>query len=261
MAGLSHSKACNQDFNQEHNPRMGVVFLQWGVLFLWQEDKMAIKGLIFDFDGLIVDSETPKYMAWQEIFQSYDSELPLSEWKVVLGTLSTFDPAVYLAEKIGKTVGPFDQPKRAMELILQEPPRPGIAETLRAARQRGIKLAIGSSAPISWVHPLLHHLDLFNCFDLVICRDHVDHIKPHPEVYLRCIADLGIDKEEAIVFEDSPNGILAANAAGIFSVAIPNYLTAQLDLSQAGMVLERIDQIPLDELLGKAERIINSEFS
>ena len=218
---------------------------------------MTILGLIFDFDGLILDTETPEFDVWQEIFLSYGTHLPLNEWQAAVGTsLAAFDPVVYLSKKLGITLDHSlihaDHKKRSLERIYLQPPQPGIPETLEQARKLGLKLGIASSSPINWVHPLLQHLELFGYFDCIICQDHVRKIKPDPELFLRCCAELGITREETVIFEDSPNGILAANAAGIFCVAIPNTLTRQLDIGHADLQLNRIDEISLEELLHKA---------
>jgi HAD superfamily hydrolase (TIGR01509 family) len=215
---------------------------------------MAIRGLIFDFDGLILDTETPEFEVWQEVFQVYGQNLPLSEWQAALGaSFAAFDPVNYLSAKLNLTLDHSaihaDHLKRSLERIYLKPAQPGIAETLQLARGQGLKLGIASSSPLRWVEPLLRHLNLFETFDQIICRDHVTKIKPDPELYLRCTAELGLTGAEVMIFEDSPNGIRAANAAGIFCVAIPNTLTRQLDISHADLILEQINAIPFEDLL------------
>jgi HAD superfamily hydrolase (TIGR01509 family) len=214
---------------------------------------MAIKGLIFDFDGLILDTETPEYDDWQDIFQSYGAILTLDEWKACLGIPHGFDPVGNLTQKTGLILDSESMLKehhqRTLDRIHCQPPRPGIPETLAKARELGLKLGVASSSSVRWVFPLLKRLGIFDQFDVVLCRDHVEKIKPDPELFLTCAAKLGVAPSEAIVFEDSPTGISAANAAGIFCVAVPNLLTGQLDIDHANLRLERIDQIPLEELL------------
>jgi len=220
---------------------------------------MPIKGLIFDFDGLILDTETPEFEVWQEIYQIYQTHLPLNEWQAALGaSMAAFDPIDYLAEKTGQVLDHdailTDHRRRSLDLIHRQPPQPGIRQTLDLARKKGLKLGVASSSPKRWVHPLLEHLEMIGDFDKIICRDHVSKVKPDPELFLRCQQELGLEKSELIIFEDSPNGIRAANNAGIFCVAIPNTLTRQLDTSHADLVLSRIDEIPLDDLMKKASQ-------
>lgn len=214
---------------------------------------MSIKGLIFDFDGLILDTETPDYQVWQEIYESYGASLPLDEWQATLGTsIAEFDPVAYLSKKIGQSLerGPIWAKHDALfeERMPLQPVQPGVPEILEQARRMGLRIGIASSSPLTWVHSNLGHLGLTHYFEKIICRDHVEHIKPDPELFLRCAQELDLATTEAIVFEDSPNGIRAANRAGIFCIAVPNTLTRQLDVSHANLVLDRIDQIPLEKL-------------
>ncbi len=215
---------------------------------------MPIRGLLFDFDGLILDTETPEFEVWQEVFQVYGQSLPLSEWQAALGaSFAAFDPVNFLSAKINLPLDHAgihaDHRKRSLEKIYLKPAQPGIAETLRLARQNGLKLGVASSSPLNWVEPLLRHLDLLAYFDKILCRDHVTKIKPDPELYLRCTSELGLTPAEVMVFEDSPNGIRAANAAGIYCVAIPNSLTRQLNINHANLILDQIDAIPFADLL------------
>ncbi len=220
---------------------------------------MTIKALIFDFDGLILDTETPEFDVWQEIYQSYGASLPLLEWQAALGaSIDAFDPVIFLSEKTGLVLDReaiySNHRERSHERIRQQPARPGITVTLERARALGLRLGVASSSPIHWVHSHLEYLGLKDHFEKIICRDHVKNVKPDPELFLRCARELGIQPGEAIVFEDSPNGIRAANAAGIFCVAVLNPITRQLDTSHANLVLERIDDVPLEELCQRAEK-------
>lgn len=218
---------------------------------------MTIKGLIFDFDGLILDTETPEFYVWQEIFQSYGTSLPLHEWQAALGaSIDAFDPVKYLSQETGLVLDReaiySNHRQRSHQLIRQQPARPGIPATLERARDLGLRLGVASSSPIHWVHSHLEYLGLKDYFEKIICRDHVQNVKPDPELFLRCAQELSLQTSEAIIFEDSPNGIRAANAAGIFCVAVLNPITRQLDTSHANLVLEQIDEIPLEELCRRA---------
>jgi HAD superfamily hydrolase (TIGR01509 family) len=218
---------------------------------------MSIKGLIFDFDGLILDTETPDYQVWQEIYQSYGASLPLEEWQATLGTsIAEFDPVAFLSKKIGQGLDRdmiWDRHDHLFEARMPlQPAQPGIPEILEQAHKLGLHIGIASSSPESWVHSNLEHLGLKHHFEKIICRDHVKKIKPDPELFLRCAQELGLSIDEAIIFEDSPNGILAANRAGIYCVAVPNLLTRQLNVSHANLVLDQIDQVPLEKLCQKA---------
>jgi putative hydrolase of the HAD superfamily len=132
---------------------------------------------------------------------------------------------------------------------------PGVVEYLQDAKQLGLKLAIASSSPHSWVDTHAQRLGIFDFFDKVICSDEVGvaRTKPHPDLFLLALEQLQVRASEAIVFEDSPNGVRAARAAGIFVVAVPNSVTSQLSIENANLTLRSLADLPLRELLNKVQ--------
>jgi putative hydrolase of the HAD superfamily len=88
-------------------------------------------------------------------------------------------------------------------------------------------------------------------FEIILTSDNVSQIKPHPELYLKAVEALGLKPSEAIAFEDSPNGIKAAKAAGLFCVAVLNPITRQLDTDHADLVIDSLAEISLDKLIEK----------
>ncbi len=218
---------------------------------------MTIKGLVFDFDGLILDTETPEYNVLQEIFKSYGTTLPLSRWNAALGaSLEAFDPMEYLEVKINQPLDRLALRKlwrfRSNILIQQQEPLPGVVKTIHRARELGLKLAIASSSPRDWVVSHLSHLTLLDLFENVLTAEDVLNIKPAPDLYLKSVQSLGLYPSEAMAFEDSPNGIKAATAAGLFCVAVPNPVSRQLDVDHADLVIESLASVTLDELIEKA---------
>ncbi len=218
---------------------------------------MTIRGLVFDFDGLILDTETPEYLVLQEIFKTYGTTLPLAEWNSALGaSLDAFDPLAYLALKVNK---PLDQPAllklwrvRSNILVQQQGPLPGVVKTIQRAQELGLKMAIASSSPRDWVISHLVHLKLLDPFEKILTAEDVLNIKPAPDLYLKSVQALGLVPSEAMAFEDSPNGIQAARAAGLFCVAIPNPVSRLLNLDHADLVIESLASVTLDELIEKA---------
>jgi len=218
-----------------------------------------IKALIFDFDGLILDTETSEFRIWQSIYREYGQEMLPETWGQVVGGygLSNFDGAVHLAELVGDGVDVRELGARFRSesdaLILQQPVLPGVVDYLDDARRLGLRLAVASSSPHTWVDTHLARLGLVDRFDVIICRDDVPpgRTKPHPDLFLKALDALDVKADEAIVFEDSPNGINAARAAGIFVVRIPNPITALLKTDGANLTLASLAQIPLDEMLSK----------
>jgi HAD superfamily hydrolase (TIGR01509 family) len=216
----------------------------------------TIKGLIFDFDGLILDTETPTYLAWQKTFETYGVDLPITVWGECIGGASdSFDAIAYLQDHLTKNLdreATYHQYEAYLEELMDnEKARPGVNIILKQARDLGVKVSIASSSPKSWVEGHLKKMDLFSEFPIIITSDDSPRVKPEPDLFLMAAERLEIELHEGIVFEDSPNGILAANRAGILCVAVPNSITALLDLSAADLILPRLDSYGLTELFNK----------
>jgi HAD superfamily hydrolase (TIGR01509 family) len=224
---------------------------------------MKIKALLFDFDGLILDTETTEFLVWQKIYREHGQEMLPETWGQVIGGygISNFDGAVHLAELVGNGLNPRELHLRYRSesdaLILQQPVLPGVVDYLDDAHRLGLRLAVASSSPHSWVDTHLARLGLAGRFDVIICSDDVPpgRTKPHPDLFQKALDALGIKADQAIVFEDSPNGVTAAQAAGLFVVAIPNPITALLKTDSANLTLDSLAQISLQDLLKDLERL------
>lgn len=198
-----------------------------------------LQALIFDFDGLILDTETPEVLVWQAIYRVHGFELPTDEWSKIVGGygLSNFDAAIHLAELSTGKLEPADLRQRyrreADAIIHAQPLQPGVMELLEAARRAGLKIAIGSSSPHAWVDTHVKRLGIYDYFDDIVCSDDVapGRTKPNPDIYLKALERLAVEDASAVVFEDSPNGVLAARRANIFVVAVPNPLTEKMGVS------------------------------
>ena len=220
-----------------------------------------IKALLFDFDGLILDTETPDYEVWCSIYREHGFELPREEWGKIIGGLglSTFDAAAHLSvlsQGQLDAVSLRDRHRSESHAItLAQSVLPGVMEYLQEARRLGLKLAIASSSPHSWVDTHAKRLGIFDYFDKVVCSDDVgiDRTKPHPDLFLLALNQLEVRRNEAIVFEDSPNGVRAARSAGIYVVAVPNTVTSQLSIEKANLVLSSLADLPLHELLNTVQ--------
>jgi HAD superfamily hydrolase (TIGR01509 family) len=210
------------------------------------------RALIFDFDGLIVDSESPGFQAWSEVYAMHGCSLPFDKYSACIGTIGGFDLHGYLEEQSGRSFDRVDLEQacntRWLELMTTQPVLPGIAACVLSAKNRGLKLAIASSSTRKWVTRNLQKFGLFNAFDAICTSDDVTAVKPDPALYLLALERLGVRAEEAIAFEDSPNGILAAKRAGIFCVAVPNPLTKDLPLELADRRLHSLEEFDLDNV-------------
>lgn len=216
-----------------------------------------IRALIFDFDGLIIDTELPDYESWQEIYRSYGYELPLETWGQIVGGTgaSDFDPHTHLEKLCGKKLDREEiwigRRKQYLDTISTQPLLPGVLDYLDEAERIGLKLGVSSSSPENWVRGHLARLGLYQRFQAIKTADDVTRTKPHPELYLKTLEALSVKSDEAIVFEDSPNGVLASKAAGVFTVAVPNKVTAKLPMQGADLRLDSLEDLRLSELLKK----------
>jgi HAD superfamily hydrolase (TIGR01509 family) len=214
-----------------------------------------IRGLIFDFDGTILDTEMPAFRAWQEIYEEHNCSLPLVEWaKALGGSGMEFDPCAHLESLIGRELDRdalrARRQVRKLELMAAEAVLPGVLEYIDAARRMGMRLAVASSSSRSWVEEHLDRFGLLRFFECLSCADDVEWVKPDPALYLRTLDRLGLRADEAIVVEDSPNGVTAAKAAGIYCVVVPNALTRDLPIDHADRRLESLLDVPLASLIG-----------
>jgi HAD superfamily hydrolase (TIGR01509 family) len=211
----------------------------------------VIRALLFDFDGLLIDTEGPSYRAWVEVYERHGHELPLQVWSAAIGTVDGFDPVRHL-HGLGVTLDEHAQEarrQRDLDLCDLEELRPGVAELLGEAERRGLQTAIVSSSPEDWIERHLARRDLLDRFDVVSAANgDRERAKPRPTLYLEALELLGVGAGEAVAFEDSPNGVAAARAAGIFCVAVPNEVTGALDLSAADLVVPSLADVDLDAL-------------
>ena len=213
-----------------------------------------IRALVFDFDGLILETETPAYETWADIYREHGHELPLDRWFDYIGREGGFfDAADHLAALVGEG---FDREAararrdaRKTELIAALDVMVGVREYVRDAKRLGLRLAVASSSSRAWVLGHLERLGIGAEWDAVRTREDVARTKPAPDLYLAAVRALGVAPHEAVAFEDSVNGIAAAKAAGLLCVAVPNALTAAMDLSRADLRLGSLAETPLERLL------------
>jgi HAD superfamily hydrolase (TIGR01509 family) len=216
-----------------------------------------IKALIFDFDGLILDTESPEFQAWQEVFTAHGHELRSDLWADLIGRPRTyFDMYAYFKELNGPLTDVDalrkDRRARVVQLVLEQPILPGVRNYLSEARGMGLKIGLASSSGGDYVRGHLRRLELFDYFHVTKCFEDTQLHKPDPEPYLAVLDEMAVLPSEAMAFEDSPNGVAAARAAGIFCVAVPNPITECLSLAHADHCLKSLAHESLRELLSRA---------
>ena len=224
-----------------------------------------IRAIVFDFDGLILDTELPVYRSWLEVYEAHGEELPFERWVQIVGTTATgFHPQHHLEERLGRPLAKEVLDRRIdrrTELVLANEVLPGVVEHLDAARERGLKLGVASSSTGEWVRGHLLRLGILDRFQCVRCRDDVAEPKPEPDLYVAVLDCLGVAPKEAVAIEDSPNGVLAAKRAGMRCVAVPNSITQGLDLTHADVRLGSLAEVTPAGLLARLERLERRDAS
>jgi len=215
---------------------------------------MSMELLIFDFDGLIIDTETADFETWKEMFAEFGCDLPLGVWAHCIGAApNVFDPCAYLEQVLGRPVERDDirarRGQRFYDRVVRQPVLPGVSRYLEDAAGLGLRCSVASSASRSWVAGHLERLNLLDRFCCIKCSDEIPMAKPHPDLFLAVLEETGVPASRAVVLEDSPNGIAAAAAAGIFCVAVPNPVTQSLGLGRANLLVNSLAEMPLVELV------------
>lgn len=203
---------------------------------------VSLDALLFDFDGLILDTESSEYHSVGLIFSEHGLVLDRSEWQRIIGTADHPHWSEMLEQALGRPLEDRDavvvrHRERHRVTVAAETVRPGVADLLDAAAAEGVPAAVVSSSSASWVVDHLDRLGLRDRFAGVITRDDLDgdltRTKPAPDLYLLAAERLAVAPDHCVVLEDSPNGVAAAVAAGMTVVAVPGPMTVGLDFAAA----------------------------
>jgi beta-phosphoglucomutase-like phosphatase (HAD superfamily) len=213
---------------------------------------LPVRALIFDFDGLLVDTESAALLAWEETLAGTGVPVPRDVWVAAIGGQGA-DLAMleFLAGQFGANRAAALREAwwlRHLDIVHATPPRAGVAGYLAEAVRLGLGLAVASSAGADWVGGHLRRLGWHETFTVVATGDR-HRPKPAPDTYLGALAGLGVPAAQAVAFEDSPAGVAAAKAAGLRCVAVPNPVTAALTFPGADLVLSSMDGRALADLL------------
>lgn len=197
----------------------------------------VLEAVVFDFDGLIVDSETPIYRATAAALAGLGHQLTIEGWATVVGhgeedSFRALQSAVGAPiDRAAYEVAYADQDRSWRETV---PALPGVVGLLTALSAAGIPCGVASSSSSTWVEGHLERLGLAHLVAAVATADRVGgRSKPAPDTYLLACADLGARPARSVALEDSAPGIAAARAAGLAVVAVPSEITRHTDLSAA----------------------------
>lgn len=209
--------------------------------------------LVFDFDGLILDTEWCEYHSVAAVFDEHGLELVLEEWQTIVGTADHPHWSEMLEVALGRPLLDRDEVVERRRdhhhlLIREEVVLPGVEALLEQAEAAGVALAVASSSPRDWVEGHLDRLGLLSRFAAVRTRDDVHRAKPDPALYLAATEAVGADPGRSVALEDSRHGVTSAKAAGLACVAVPNRITAGLDLSHADAVVASLAEVDLGAL-------------
>lgn len=218
---------------------------------------IVIKGIIFDFDGTIIDTETAWYTAFNEAYGAHGVDLTLEQYSTCIGTsLHSFNPYEYLMTDLNL---PIDKQEfrtavqlRHSNLMELETMRSGIQHYLDSAQEAGLKIGLASSSSMEWVEKYLNKLGIRDYFDCIRTSDHVENVKPDPELYTQSLSCLGLKPEEAVAIEDSPNGSKAAAAAGMHCVVIPNEITSFLEFDAPHLKTDDLSHLDFAQVISRS---------
>jgi HAD superfamily hydrolase (TIGR01509 family) len=215
-----------------------------------------LAAVIFDFDGIVLDSETPEFESHRLIFERCGVSLAADEWCAHIGTTGEggadrwFTQLCQLSDRApDRATFAAEKHRIFLELVPDQPMR-GIVALLDALRETGVPPAIASNSTARWVIPAVDRLGLRDRFAAIVTVDDVVKGKPAPDVYVEAARRLGVSPLRAVGIEDSASGIASARAAGLRSVAIPHPLTAGHDLSAADLQVAHAGELNVDVLEG-----------
>jgi HAD superfamily hydrolase (TIGR01509 family) len=219
----------------------------------------SLRAVLFDFDGTLWDSETAVFGVFRDLFDEHGHELTLQTWSAAIGTFGGFDPYAALNELEGGELD-VDELRQSTERMVREvarevPLRPGVAEFLRQLDDAGIPRALVSSDRTEWLVTNLERLGCPDGWAAMICADgDAARAKPNPHLYEAALELLDVPAAQTFAIEDSPNGIRAAKAAGLPCVCVPNEATAELDLSEADLVVTTLEGVSVDGVWNQLRR-------
>lgn len=195
-----------------------------------------LKGIIFDMDGVLINTEPVHYRVWKEAFSQRGLEIDYEHYKECIGSTQDF-----LLDVIQKNYGAdYHGDEKLLEEVralkarkVEEEGVPlieGVPEMLDKLKAAGYTMAVASSSPQGYIQKVLREIRLDNYFQLLYSGERVENPKPAPDIFLRVAEKLGLDPKECVVVEDSANGCRAAKAAGMVCIRYDNPDSGTQDL-------------------------------
>lgn len=215
-----------------------------------------LKAVIFDMDGVIVDSEPIYRRIEMNIISDLGLDIPQEEYDSYVGT-KTSEMWAQFKEKYGIKQSVEElvemEARRYIEYITSSgraKPIPGVKDLIADLHKNGVRLALASSSHVEEINTVLKIFNLESFFELTVSGYQVENGKPAPDIFLFTLKQLSISAQECIVIEDSKNGVEAAKAAGIKCVGFKSVNSGNQDLSSADLVIHNFCEIGYEKLKG-----------
>jgi putative hydrolase of the HAD superfamily len=211
-----------------------------------------IRALVFDFDGLILDTETALIDAYEDVHRAHGVAFDRGEFARSVGHADyAFDPWRAFGPGADRDLLERERVERRQERVLERPVLPGVLALIGEARTRGCRVGLASNSGHAHVDGHLARLGIDGLFEFVACRQDVASPKPEPDLYRLAVNRFGLKPREAVAFEDSHTGTLAARRAGLWVVAVPNESTGHHDFSNADLRVASLADCTLDGLVAR----------
>lgn len=210
------------------------------------------QAIIFDFDGLIIETEAVYCHIWQREFRKVGLAFDMAGYQNLIGAhhvIGGYQPHQQLADHLNNGVSARELrlavEREAIQTIERKEAKPGVLQVLDEAARRGFLLAVGSSSERKWVHGHLKRLGIFDRFDTIVTANDVENAKPEPDIYQKVLENLDVFPQNALVLEDSNNGVVASHRAGIRVIAVPDEVTLGQDFSLATAIIPSLEALNL----------------
>jgi HAD superfamily hydrolase (TIGR01509 family) len=222
-----------------------------------------IRALVFDFDGLNVDSASAERQAWGDLYRACGTRVQSDDWNDAGDPAlspSDRDPCEQLERQLGERVDRArvrkEVAQRKAEILANPAPLPGVREFIQRANEIGLMLGIASQTNRRRVDEHLHRLSLRERFDAIRCAEDLSPAVPDSALYLSVCDALDVRPADSIAVQSSPGGIRSAKGAGLYCISVPDRVTGSVSMDKADLVLVSLATVTLDEVVERASRRI-----
>lgn len=207
----------------------------------------TVTTIIFDMDGLMIDSEPFHCLAFDHVFKQFGKTLTQEENAMHYVGISDIDAATDMVSRYLIPLSPQElvrlKEEEYKKLLTRIKPQPGLQELLTTLKAKRLHMVVASSSSHKEIYTVLVALGITSFFDNYFSAESVERGKPEPDLFLHAAKELHVNPSECLVLEDAPSGIKAAKQAGMKSIAIPSRETVGKDFSEATLVLDNLGEV------------------